>query len=200
MPQPPRPRRPPRRLDRRPRRPPPNRGPARWPYLALALLVPLAFYAGRLTVPEPTEPETPERAEAPPQTECVEVTTSTAGLCPCPKPRPPRPPKKLAIDGKAPDPVVTPDFEREDPTQATAEYLKRASRRLAVCAPPHGARTRVHLEVTVRPDGTIDQIGITNVDPVPGPIATCVERELRALTPPGFDATEPQTFGLTVVL
>lgn len=164
--------------------------------------MPLAFYAGRTTAPEPPAPQGAPIAalddvEPAP---CFETTTSTAGLCPCPKPRVPKPPTKRAIDGQAPPPVVTPDFDRPDPTKQTADYLKRASRRLSVCAPAHGARTRVHLEVTVRPDGTIDQVHITNVDPVPGAIATCVDRELHTLTPPGFDATEPQTFGLTVVL
>lgn len=160
--------------------------------------MPLAFYAGRTTAPSPEIPPPPEPSPEPP---ALAVSTSTAGLCPCPKPPPPRKPAKpKKLTKKAPPPVVTPDFERADPTKETAAYLKRASRRLAKCAPAHGAQTRVHLEVTVEPSGTITVVHITNVDPVPGAIATCVDREMKALTPPAFDATEPATFGLTVVL
>jgi hypothetical protein len=141
-------------------------------------------------------PEAPEPPEAP-----LFVSTSTAGLCPCPAPRPAK--KKIAkvpIAKKKPEAVVTPSFDRPDPTKATAAYLKQASKRLAVCAPTGGAKERVHLEVTVQPEGTVEAVEIKNLDPVAPALARCVEQQVRAMSPPGFDATTPQTFGLTVVL
>jgi hypothetical protein len=173
--------------------------------LLLLLLAGGAFYLGRLTSPKPvfppvgeTEPSEPE-PEPEAQPLLAGALTSTTGLCPCPKPRK-RGPKKKPIGKRKSDKVVTAPFERPDPTEATAEYLKRAAKRLAACAPAGGKRLRVHLQVTVAPEGTIDAVSITNLDPIDPDVGACVEKEVRTFTPPPFDATEAETFALTAVL
>lgn len=126
-----------------------------------------------------------------------QTLTSTIGLCPCPKPRPP---PSLAIKRKPKAPLVTPPFEGPDPTEATAKYLRERAKELGTCAPKSGGEVRVHLEVTVTPKGSVERVAITNVEPVPVPISDCVQRTVLALSPPGFDASKPETFAITVVL
>lgn len=173
----------------------------RWPAFALPFIIAGAFWVGRTTAPEPPTPAAmpPPACEEDPGTL---VSTSTAGLCPCPKPRKPKAPRpsKKAIAKKKSEAVVTPAFERPDPTKATAAYLKREIRRLALCAPEGGKRLRVHLEVTVTPGGAIDAVSIRNVEPIAQEVATCVKEQIGSFEPPPFDAIEPATFALTAVL
>jgi hypothetical protein len=165
--------------------------------LLLLLAMPVVFWFGRKSVPDPPPPPEPVACE--PTTVC----TSTAGLCPCPAPKP-RGPKKpkiqvLPIPKKQTPPLETAPFER-DPTESTAAYLRAHASELSACAPKIGARVRIHLEVQVSPAGAIEKVKITNLEPPPAEIASCVDRMVRALTPPGFDGSSSEVFALTVVL
>jgi hypothetical protein len=166
--------------------------------LLLLLALPVAFWLGRKSVPDPPPPPEPVACE--PKSVC----TSTAGLCPCPPPKKPRAPRRekiqvLPIPKKQSPPVETAPFER-DPTEPTAAYLRAHAADLSACAPKTGARIRIHLEVQVSPAGAIERVKITNLEPPPGEIASCVDRMVRALTPPGFDGSASEVFALTVVL
>jgi hypothetical protein len=171
----------------------------RWSVLVLLLaLVTLAFLAGWVSRP----PESPEpwwfTASVPlGPLALADTCTSTVGLCPCPRPKaertrriprrptPPRPPGEAA---------------RPDPTAATAAYLRDAASAFAPCAPSRGAALRVHLEVTVAPDGRLSEARVTNLEPLPDGVRDCALEVLGTLRPPGFDGAEPESFGLTVVL
>lgn len=96
-------------------------------------------------------------------------------------------------------PEETPAVHR-DPTADTARYLRTEAAKLTSCAPKTGARVRVHLEVEVTPKGEVTRVEITNLDPVPGEVASCVDTGIKALEPPAFDATQPEVFALTIVL
>lgn len=180
---------------RRPPRPPPARSSRALPALLL-LLMPLVFWWGRNSAEQPELP-------VPQPVACPEpvVATSTAGLCPCPAPKKPRAKKVevLPIGKKQTPPSETARLER-DPTEATAKYLRAHVSELSACAPKTGARLRVHLEVQVSPEGAIEKVRITNLEPLPHEIASCVDRTVRALSPPGFDGTSSEVFALTVVL
>jgi hypothetical protein len=54
--------------------------------------------------------------------------------------------------------------------------------------------------VQVAPSGAVEKVRITNLEPLPSDIASCVDRALRAMKPPGFDGTSSEIFALTVVL
>lgn len=133
----------------------------------------------------------------PPPLSTGNIGTSTIGLCPCPRPRPQ---PAVGIKRKIKPPVETPPHELPDPTAATARYLKERAQELGVCAPKAGGEVRVHLEVTVVPKGAIEKVRITNLDPLPPGVSACVHKTILAFTPPGFDASRPETFALTVVL
>jgi hypothetical protein len=105
----------------------------------------------------------------------------------------------LPIPKREVPPEETPPFER-DPTEPTARYLRERAAELSVCAPKTGARVRVHLEVQIAPSGAVEKVRITNLEPLPPEIASCVDRIVHAMTPPGFDGTVPEIFALTVVL
>ena len=130
------------------------------------------------------------------------VLTSTAGLCPCPKPRPARTPRKKRrplTRRRVPAKTVK-TATRADPTARTAAFLRKEAARLSACAPASGAPVRLHLEVVVAPSGEIRDGRITNLQPAPADVGRCVLDAVRALRPPGFDAVEARRFGLTVVL
>jgi hypothetical protein len=162
--------------------------------LLLLLALPLAFWWGRKSAPQPTPP--PEIACEP-----GPVCTSTAGLCPCPAPKKAHAKKidLLPIPKKQTPPIETPRVER-DPTAPTAAYLRAHASDLSACAPKTGARVRIHLEVQVAPTGAIEKVKIENLEPPPTDVAACVDRTVRAMTPPSFDGTASETFALTVVL
>jgi hypothetical protein len=104
------------------------------------------------------------------------------------------------IRPKAPVPVETVVPER-DPTADAAAYLKReAANVLSECAPSTGARVRIHLEIEVHPSGAVKTARITNVDPFPSELGACVDRKVRTLVAPPFDAAAPEVFALTVLL
>lgn len=128
--------------------------------------------------------------------------TSTAGLCPCPAPKPsrPRPPKKRPLARRDVPPAAPAATRRADPTAATARFLKAQASALTDCAPPSGQPLRLHLEVEVAPAGQVEACRITNLVPVPPAIARCVQAAIEALEPPPFDAVAPERFALTVVL
>ncbi|MBK6684393.1 MAG: hypothetical protein IPG45_07955 [Deltaproteobacteria bacterium] len=181
--------------------PPRRSSRALWPLLAIALA--LAFYLGRWSAPPAPPPSltTASPAEVP---ECPEPTltqggtgTSTIGLCPCPRPRPPR---MLPIAKKKKPPTSIHDQTRSDPTEATARYLREQANRLAPCAPAQGTELHVHLEVEVAPKGEVQRVKVTNLDPLPSEVSTCVEKIYSELHPPAFDSREVATFALTVVL
>lgn len=171
--------------------------------LALVLALALAtFWLGRSTAPSASAlpPGTPERlGEPPPGEEILTTVTSTAGLCPCPAPRP-KPSEKRRLATRAVPPKPPAKATRPDPTAATAAYLKSHLGALGGCAPRSGEPVRVHVEVHVEPTGAVREGRITNLEPVPSPVARCVLDAIDRLEPPGFDATEPRRFGLTVVL
>ena len=169
----------------------------------LAIALALAFYLGRwsakpdlaasvATAPPAEVPACPE-----PTLSQGGVATSTIGLCPCPRPRPPR---MLPIDKKKKPPTSIHDQTRTDPTEATARYLREQANRLAPCAPAQGTELHVHLEVEVAPKGEVQRVKVTNLDPLPGDVSTCVEKIYSELHPPAFDSREVATFALTVVL
>lgn len=125
----------------------------------------------------------------------VQTASVTPPCCACPKPRPKPvglPKKKVPLQ-----PVALPS---RDPTAETAAYLKEQMKRLADCAPQGGAPLRIHLEVKVSPPGPVEQVRLTNVDPLPSEVASCVERTVKGLTPPPFDGSAAETFALTVLL
>lgn len=191
-----------------PKAPSRRRRPRLGPGLLLALALGLAFYLGRWSVAAQQEvPPTPAALapeavaevcpKADPASPTAQVQTSTIGLCPCPRKKPPR---ILPIARRRPAPEPVADRGRADPTLATARYLRDQAGRLAPCAPSRGGELHVHLEVEVAPKGQVAKVKVTNLDPVPPEVSTCVERIYSSLTPPGFDAREPATFALTVVL
>jgi hypothetical protein len=96
--------------------------------------------------------------------------------------------------------IATGPAAERDPTAKTAQYLREHARDLSVCAPSGGGSMRIHLEVTVTPDGAIDRINLVNLDPPPEKVAECVRKKVEQLEPPGFDASDAETFALTVVL
>lgn len=169
----------------------------------LAIALALAFYLGRWSV----APDPPAAVPIPPVAEapaCPDpiltqnaAGTSTVGLCPCPRPRPLR---MLPIVKKKKPPASIHDQTRTDPTEATARYLREQANRLAPCAPAQGTELHVHLEVDVAPKGEVQRVKVTNLDPVPTEVSTCVERIYSGLQPPAFDSREVATFALTVVL
>lgn len=167
--------------------------------MALGLIA-LAFWLGRLTAPEAAESlyqvstPTPDAGSLEPTSAMTE--TSTIGLCPCPKPRRPR----VRPLKKKPTPPRPPPLTLRDPTRDTAAYLKKEARRLTPCAPRSGQPVRIHLEVTVKPSGEIQTVAVNNLEPSPSQVVRCVVDRMRALKPPGFDATVPEIFGLTVRL
>jgi hypothetical protein len=108
--------------------------------------------------------------------------------------------RALAINRKLTPPVTTPPARDRDPTEATARYLREHAQDLASCAPKAGEEVRVHLEVTVQPQGAIERARITNLEPLPPGVSECVEKRVRALKPAGFDGSKAETFALTVVL
>lgn len=181
----------------RPRRPETRSG-LRWS-VALGLIA-LAFWLGRLTAPEAAESfsQTPDLTPDAGSSELASAmtTTSTIGLCPCPKPRRPR----MRPLKKKPIPPRPPPITLRDPTLDTAAYLKKEARRLTPCAPRSGQPVRIHLEVTVKPSGEIQTVAVNNFEPSPPGVVRCVVDRMRALKPPGFDGTVPETFGLTVRL
>ncbi len=164
------------------------------------LLLPAAFLLGRLTgpsaspSPDPVPISTAPRAAPCPQ---GQTTTSTIGLCPCPRPKQA---KGLPIKRKPREILATGPAKARDPTAKTAAYLKEHAKALASCAPKSGATMRIHLEVTVTPEGKIEGVELTNLDPPPNEVADCVKKRVGALQPPGFDASDAETFALTVVL
>lgn len=125
--------------------------------------------------------------------------TSSVALCPCPRRFKSSGPK-LTVKRKMKPPIETPPGTARDPTEGTASYLRAHAADLAACAPASEGELRVHLEVTVSPKGAIDRVQVTNLDPLPGGVAGCVEQKIAGLVPPGFDASKPETFALTVVL
>jgi hypothetical protein len=165
------------------------------------LLLPLAFIIGRLTGAAPTLTPAvgPDPIRCPETKPCpsVQASTSTIAMCPCPKPKLV---KGLPIKRKPREILSTGPAKDRDPTARTAQYLKEHAKALATCAPKSGATMRIHLEVTVTPEGKIDGVELTNLDPPPTEVADCVKKQVGALRPPGFDASEAETFALTVVL
>lgn len=179
-------------------RPRPSRPPNRTLPILLLIAMPLVFWWGRKSVEQPPNP--PIAPVAPVECPPVPSTrTSTAGLCPCPRPKKPRTAQVLPLEKRQTPPQQMPAFER-DPTETTGRYLKEHASDLSQCAPNTGARLRVHLEVHVSPSGAVEKVRITNLEPVTAEIAACVDRTVRALKPPGFDGTAPEIFALTVVL
>lgn len=182
-----------------------TRGPSQksaLPLLGLALALLGSFGLGRLTAPAPpatpqAEPEVPEESEEPPVLSAA--SSSTQALCPCPRPRRPGPPKLAKVSRPIP-PAWTPLATRADPTSATQRYLGSSAPSFAGCARGSGAPERVHLEIRVSPDGAVENVRLTNLDPVPADLATCVEQQALQLRPPGFDGVASETFGLTLVL
>lgn len=207
MSQPRRPLRPPRRIVLPKRRGSAGVKAARRSALPLlVILLPLAFFAGRWTVEPPApapELEPPRAATSTPAVALPAAVTRTASVagdcCPCPPPKKPVDPK-LVLERKAKPPVEVPTPPPVDPTAQTAKYLRDGAKRLSACAPKTGASLRVHLEITVAPDGKIDRSRITNLDPLPPEVSGCVEAVVSALTPPGFDGSRAEVFALTVVL
>lgn len=58
----------------------------------------------------------------------------------------------------------------------------------------------MHLEITVAPAGRIEDVRVTNLDPLPAQVASCVLERVQSFDPPGFDASSAEIFALTVVL
>lgn len=172
------------------------------PLLGLALALLISFGLGRWTAPQPPPPpaaieaaEEPE--ESPPPLSAT--LSSTAALCPCPRPRRPGPPKLAAVPRPIP-PAWTQVATRADPTSETQRYLSSSAQRFAGCARGSGAPERVHLEIRVSPEGAVEKVRLMNLDPVPAALASCVEEQALRLTPPGFDGVTSETFALTLVL
>jgi len=163
--------------------------------LALGLLI------GRQSAPAPV-PDPLAPPEAP--VECPTVTsatvTSTAGLCPCPPP--PRSARLRPTVARVRSPLPPPrsPAPRGDPTLEVVQYLRAEASRFGACAPPAGDALHLHLELTVRPDGSMESVRIANLDPVPPAIASCVEQEARRLSPPPFSSAVAEVFALTLVL
>ena len=86
------------------------------------------------------------------------------------------------------------------PTDEVARYLRESARRFGRCAPAAGAPLTLHLELTVRPTGTIESFRIANVDPTPPEVSACVEQVARALEPPASSASAAEVYALTLVL
>lgn len=152
---------------------------------------------------------TPETTLAPASTTaCSTPTSSTTpsltasatpavALCPCPPPPRPRPAAAQVRRAPLPPPqgpAPTP------PTDEVARYLRDAARLFARCAPTAGAPLTLHLELTVRPTGTIESFRVANVDPTPPATSACVERVAQGLTPPAFSGGAPEVYALTLVL
>jgi hypothetical protein len=170
----------------------------------------LGVLIGRSTAPPaPTEP--PAESEPKPQASKTStpsvgaawaaratLSTSSTALCPCPKPRPLTP--VLALARKQVPPVATPPLKERDPTARTAAYLRDQAQRFSRCAPTSGERLRVHLEIRVEPGGQMSCFKITNLEPLPPGVSVCLEAVAHELSPPGFDAHDPEDFALTVVL
>ena len=173
--------------------------------LALAAL-PAAFWAGRASTPAPRAPEAQSEAEpsrggadSSAEHSALAAITSTVGLCPCPPPRRARA-VGAALPRRAVPPIETPAAPRPDPTAETARDLKKHAADSARCAPSTAPDLRVHLEITVAPSGRVQRVDLKNLDPVPPEVARCLVDRMSGLTLPSFDATEPETFALTVVL
>ncbi len=125
----------------------------------------------------------------------VQTASVAAPCCVCPRPRP-----KPAGLPKKKVPLLSVTLPSRDPTAETAAYLKEQMKQLADCAPQGGAPLRIHLEVKVSPPGPVEQVRLTNVEPLPSEVAACVERTVKGLTPPPFDGSAAETFALTVLL
>lgn len=162
-------------------------------WVAVALL--LAFWAGRATSPAET---TGGAAPGVDVSEAAAEVDAEPRLCPCPEPPPP-PSAASRIKRKRLPPADT-ALPTEDRTEETARFLRARAGELASCAPRTGGRTRVHLEIRIAPAGEIEDVRITNLDPVPQAIARCLDTELRAVRPPAFDGASSETFAITVVL
>lgn len=164
----------------------------------LLIIALLAFATGRLSHLASASDPASDIAPEPPQSQAGLTCTSTAGLCPCPAPPPTVQRRRL---GKRPVATVkTAVPPAPDATASTAAYLREHARDFAVCAPGAGEALRVHLELTVTPDGEIKSHRIANLTPVPRGTAECIKQVASQLDPPGFDASLDETFALTLVL
>lgn len=128
------------------------------------------------------------------------TTTTTPGVALCPCPPPPRPRAPVAQVRRAPllppkGPAPTPPL-----TDEVARYLRDNARQFARCAPSTGAPLTLHLELTVRPTGTVENFRIANVDPTPPETSACVEQVARGLTPPATSHAAAEVYALTLVL
>lgn len=174
------------------------------PLFSLGLALLSGFGLGRWTSPA-TEPAlapssaAPQEPAADPEPELSAAETSTLALCPCPRPRRPGPPR-LAASVK-PIPAAWTDLAmRPDPTSATQRYLSSSAPSFQSCAQQSGAPERVHLELRVSPEGTVEKVRVMNLEPIAVSLATCVEQQALRLKPPGFDGVAAETFALTLVL
>ncbi len=175
----------------------------RWRNWAWLLLLPLAFYLGRLSAPAEAASgpkivaeHTSTATTAPELTQNTALTS--ADCCPCPKKKMPLGPKR--IRRKKPQKKLVEPATRPDPSLAAGRFLKAQAHRLDSCAPPTGGTLRLHLELTVTPLGKVSHTRFTNLEPVPEDVSRCISKKMSALKAPSFDATEPATFALTVVL
>lgn len=172
------------------------------PLLCLGLALLTGFGLGRWTSPatEPAQAASQDalgEPEAEPELSAAE--TSTLALCPCPRPRRPGPPR-LAASVKPIPAAWTNLATRPDPTSATQRYLSSSAPSFQSCAQQSGAPERVHLELRVSPEGTIEKVRVMNLEPIATGLATCVEQQALRLKPPGFDGVAAETFALTLVL
>ncbi len=125
---------------------------------------------------------------------------NAAACCACPPPKKPRARKKRRLARADRPPKVEPTAPPRDRSSKTAAYLKQQAHGLHRCAPPTGAPVRVLFEVRVTPEGEVQDVKITNLEPVPPAVSRCVLDAMGGLSPPPFDGAEALTFGLSVVL
>ncbi len=121
------------------------------------------------------------------------------GLCPCPTPPPARRPV-AARSRRAPEPGAARPHTPGDPTAEVARYLREQATRFSPCAPPAGAPLRLHLELSIQPNGALESVRIANIEPLPPAVVACAEQTARALTPPPFEGAVTEVFSLTLVL
>ena len=61
-------------------------------------------------------------------------------------------------------------------------------------------RSKGELPIRVAPQGVVERVKITNVEPVPPAVSRCVESRLKREELPEFEGSRAEIFGLTVVL
>jgi hypothetical protein len=188
-------------LRARPRRPEERR----WGSLALALVLGVLLgalgqrWATMTSVAEPPTSVAVTGASTS-TTSPAATTTATPAIALCPCPPPPRPRAPAAQVRRAPLPSPKGPAPTPPLTDEVARYLRDSARLFARCAPSTGAPLTLHLELTVRPTGTVDNFRIANVDPTPPDTSACVEQVARGLTPPATSHAAAEVYALTLVL